>query len=757
MNATSDRQTSIDLMKAQAIAGNGKVTLLPDELLSHGLPHGSWPDGVGLAISLLTGNLDLTEAVISSGVKEGTIGLVKLLRSLMSKSRTKTNSESDVRQFAYQLHQHKIIDDPADKVSNVPSGLMRLIDYRPNLGKIVVADEVVEGETDQNVEPLDWFAIKVNIAEGASFETSVLKQVLQRRPGGRERLILTGPAPPRTVMIDISREGSNAKASTWEIRATDGVEYDMSTYKLRLPVLTQDGIESAMVLKLSSMITCYNDDSREPDRRYLERRYEEWSLVHGGKREWVFQREARARAECATLLVYSYEGIINANDDLIQIVEDHEEGDEEVGNNSEPSGHKDDTTAQRMREDDNVSVPDESKSRSAVKERVTDSEGVFSQAQAEVGAAAEEEWKKTEDDLTSTIFTPEWYRKFREDEVVECETEVVSLEENCLRLMGYRSPSQWLGCSPSNVYIGRESRRHNLNGSKWRNDYKVRTYGLSECLRRYRKMIVEGVDEHGVTNTLWDDLHELRGMSLGCWCHPDLCHGHILKELLQLTDRPVRTLVGKPTWQNFMASIREEEVALVALALKKTIDGPGRNVTERSLSKIWESLAPRTKVHPFYGKGLSDRTGGEDDHMLSNFYWAETQFKYTVPAEIWNIPEEIPGYERVKRRTPIWCYCAEKAIMMCKAAAMGDTDMYLWITRTESPAEAKRLGRAVSNFNQALWDKVVCSVAYDVLHENSRSIIWRGKSLRVRGGTSLAKPRHQTTSGERDWRLTIPR
>ena len=91
------------------------------------------------------------------------------------------------------------------------------------------------------------------------------------------------------------------------MRATDGVEYDMSTYKLRLPVLTQDGVESTLILKLSSMITCYNDDSQEPDHRYLERRQGEWALVHGGKREWVSQREARTRAERATLLVFTHD------------------------------------------------------------------------------------------------------------------------------------------------------------------------------------------------------------------------------------------------------------------------------------------------------------------------------------------------------------------------------------------------------------------------------------------------------------------
>ena len=83
----------------------------------------------------------------------------------------------------------------------------------------------------------------------------------------------------------------------------------MSTYKLCLPVLIQDGIESTLSLNLSSMITCYDDDPKDPDHRYLEMRKGEWTLVHRGNREWISQREARTRAERATLLVYNHDSI----------------------------------------------------------------------------------------------------------------------------------------------------------------------------------------------------------------------------------------------------------------------------------------------------------------------------------------------------------------------------------------------------------------------------------------------------------------
>ena len=84
--------------------------------------------------------------------------------------------------------------------------------------------------------------------------------------------------------------------------------------------------------------------------------------------------------------------------------------------------------------------------------------------------------------------------------------------------MGYRSALEWLAGSSKNIYIGRESRRHGLRCSMWHNQYTIRKYirkyGLSECLKLYRKMITGGVDEYGITNNLFDDLHEQRANRL---------------------------------------------------------------------------------------------------------------------------------------------------------------------------------------------------------------------------------------------------
>ena len=122
-----------------------------------------------------------------------------------------------------------------------------------------------------------------------------------------------------------------------------------------------------------------------------------------------------------------------------------------------------------------------------------------------------------------------------------------------------------------------------------------------------------------------------------------------------------------------MASVQEDDMLLSTLAeLSVPIPGPSKNVTARSLSRIWEFLAPKEMVLPFFGKGRSarwDNPGGEDDHVFSNFYSAEKQFKFTVPMEIWNIPR-APSRERSVQRT-IWRHCAERQSCYAKRQQWG--------------------------------------------------------------------------------------
>lgn len=76
------------------------------------------------------------------------------------------------------------------------------------------------------------------------------------------------------------------------------------------------------------------------------------------------------------------------------------------------------------------------------------------------------------------------------------------------------------------VYIGRACNRGgwDLPQSKWHNPFKFTTHG-EHTLALY--------EQHIRTSGLINDIEELRGKRLGCWCVPDKpCHGQILVKLL---------------------------------------------------------------------------------------------------------------------------------------------------------------------------------------------------------------------------------
>jgi len=75
------------------------------------------------------------------------------------------------------------------------------------------------------------------------------------------------------------------------------------------------------------------------------------------------------------------------------------------------------------------------------------------------------------------------------------------------------------------IYIGRAC---NMGGwhlvqSKWHNPYTVKEYG-DQAIVLYEQYIR--------ASSLMNDIEELRGKTLGCWCFPSPCHGNILVKIL---------------------------------------------------------------------------------------------------------------------------------------------------------------------------------------------------------------------------------
>jgi len=81
---------------------------------------------------------------------------------------------------------------------------------------------------------------------------------------------------------------------------------------------------------------------------------------------------------------------------------------------------------------------------------------------------------------------------------------------------------------PYDIFIARPS--------KWGNPFSHKDGTLAKFKVANRKEAVEKYREYIMNSPLIDDLHELKGMTLGCWCKPSSCHGDVLVDLLSELD-----------------------------------------------------------------------------------------------------------------------------------------------------------------------------------------------------------------------------
>ena len=96
---------------------------------------------------------------------------------------------------------------------------------------------------------------------------------------------------------------------------------------------------------------------------------------------------------------------------------------------------------------------------------------------------------------------------------------------NLINLKGIKDKTAWLN-NPRNTYIGRYNRTLGCQ-SIWHNPFKMTNESVSERVRVvWNYLYTIHQDE-----VLCNKIHELTGQTLGCWCTPELCRGHILIHL----------------------------------------------------------------------------------------------------------------------------------------------------------------------------------------------------------------------------------
>jgi len=153
-----------------------------------------------------------------------------------------------------------------------------------------------------------------------------------------------------------------------------------------------------------------------------------------------------------------------------------------------------------------------------------------------------------------------------------------------------------------------------------------------------------------------------------------------------------------------LQTCRAEEVQREVVGRVQAAPGPGNGVTPKDLASRWAALPKQANVVGFFRE---DQAWG----CFSNFYSDGHDFEFVVPQELFAV-----GCRTEKDRT-VRCTFAEKAIMLCKAAVMGDEETFSQIVAASTPSDAKKLGRSIKGFDQALWDEVVCSVAFEVVFQ----------------------------------------
>ena len=74
-------------------------------------------------------------------------------------------------------------------------------------------------------------------------------------------------------------------------------------------------------------------------------------------------------------------------------------------------------------------------------------------------------------------------------------------------------------------------------------------------------------------------------------------------------------------------------------------------------------------------------------------------------------------YLKVNDKDTVKWKSSEQCFMAYKAYYFGDMDIYYKILQSDSPKEAKKLGRQVKNFNEESWSKVRYDIMSNIVYE----------------------------------------
>ena len=154
------------------------------------------------------------------------------------------------------------------------------------------------------------------------------------------------------------------------------------------------------------------------------------------------------------------------------------------------------------------------------------------------------------------------------------------------------------------------------------------------------------------------------------------------------------------------------------------------NMRPRELRELWGDVGSHGFTLPtvqFYG-----HTKGHH-RSFSNFF-EHAPFVFTVPEGCGGAAIVASG-----RSATVPCSFSEKAIMLCKAAVMGDYASYDRIAVSFTPKDAKALGRCVEPWDESIWQSVVCDVALAAVGQKFAALPQHANTLLNTGDRIIAE------------------
>lgn len=94
------------------------------------------------------------------------------------------------------------------------------------------------------------------------------------------------------------------------------------------------------------------------------------------------------------------------------------------------------------------------------------------------------------------------------------------------------------------IYIGRTNQTYQLHGSSLQNPFRIgRDGNRSQVVKKYRNWLHEQIMQglSGKPNSAFNELKRIaalvkagKSIQLTCWCKPELCHGDVIKQYIEL-------------------------------------------------------------------------------------------------------------------------------------------------------------------------------------------------------------------------------